>query len=59
SFSRNKSAGLTSRPHYDQFSAIEIPYVDRFACDWHRLSTTNPRPFYYNERSLFCQVANI
>jgi hypothetical protein len=35
-----KPAGLTSKPHHAhrQFLAV---YVDRFACDWHRFSTTD------------------
>ena len=36
-------AGLTSKMHYAQQLAIELSYVDRFACIWPRLSTTNLR----------------
>ena len=34
------SAGLTSKPHHAH--NFFIAYVDRFACDWPRLSTTDP-----------------
>ena len=37
---RYASVGLTSRPHHAH-GALPA-YVDRFACDWHRLSTTDP-----------------
>ena len=37
---RYASVGLTSRPHHAH-GALPA-YVDRFACDWHRFSTTDP-----------------
>ena len=34
-----------------------VAYVDRFACDWHRLSTTDLScPIYYNGKKFFLQV---
>lgn len=35
------SAGLTSKPHHAH-NDFAFAYVDRFACDWPRLSTTDP-----------------
>ncbi|MBR6636959.1 MAG: hypothetical protein IKK97_05870, partial [Phascolarctobacterium sp.] len=35
------AAGLTSKLHRAH-SKFYATYVDRFACNWHRLSTTDP-----------------
>jgi len=35
-------AGLTSKPHHAHRDFCPA-YVDRFACDWHRLATTDPK----------------
>ena len=36
-------AGLTSKPHRDRPAGrAGGPYVDRFACDWHRLAVGHP-----------------
>ena len=49
------AAGLTSKLHRAHNTLIA--YVDRFACNWHRLATTDLScPIYYNGKKFFLQV---
>ena len=53
---RYASVGLTSRPHHAH-GALPA-YVDRFACDWHRFSTTDPiRGYQKHYSSNICKIA--
>ena len=56
SANRCASVGLTSRPHHAH-GALPA-YVDRFACDWHRFSTTDPiRGYQKHYKTLICKIA--
>ena len=46
-------SGLTSKSHRAQQPRTRpgLPYVGRFACDWHRLTTTDPHPIHCPKRT--------